>query len=327
MARRKKKTGFQAFIDNISFSGLLLHPATLFVGLNVFIAATAMYCWDKYQDKIVDQDALVLTADKIVINTPPVWTKTNLKEAILESSGKPKSLFDSDLINDAVTTLKTVGWIENVHRLEKSAEGLSVELSYREPVALVELHEKTVPGWKKNDQLIPVDRHGVVMPENLVVDDGSRPKIYVYHYDRESGKIPDHMKKILRWAIWPDERVTQAAAISNLLVQDWKALGLSRIISFKMIELANDHSQSFELWTDEGRNAATVIWGNAPGFEVAGEATALQKLVALRAYIQANGPLNKLSERKIDLKSGQAQLVAKSSNLEYRNAFTVRQHR
>ena len=327
MARRKKKSGFQAFIDNISFSGLMLHPATLFVGLNVFIAAAAMYCWDKYQDKIVDHDALVLSEDKIAINTPPVWAKTNLKEAILESSGKPKSLFDTDLIQDAVSTLKTVGWIENVHRLEKSTNGLSVELSYREPVAFVELHEKTVPGWKKKDQLIPIDRHGVVMPENLVIDDGSRPKIYVSHFDQETGKVPSHMQEILRWATWPDDRITQAAAISNLLIQDWQALGLCRIITFPASEPTQNSSTPFELWTNEGPNAATIIWGNAPGLEVIGEATADQKLTALKAYVQANGPLNKLSGRRIDITSGQAQRVAHSPNSLQRRAFSIRQHR
>ena len=320
MARRKK-SGFQAFIDGITVTGLLLHPGTLFVAFNVAIAITAIMCWDRYQDKILDHESLSLTADKIEVNAPPNWTKTDLKEAILESSGRPMSLLDPNLLSDAAATLKTVGWVEEVRRMEKSPEGLKVDLSYREPVALVELHGNTVSGWKKAaEQLIPVDRHGVVLPTASLVDDGSRPKIYLFHYGQKKGVMPDHLKHVYQWTQWPDNRVQGAAAIGELFKARWQQYGLCRITSRRAFEATNSASIPFELWTKSGKNAAIVIWGNPPGQEIAGEAMANEKLAAIDEYVRKNGMLDSLSERMIDLRGGRAIEVSPSS-LGYRKGL------
>ena len=116
MARRKK-TGLSAILGDISPTALLLHPATLFVAFNVALAVTAIWCWDRYQDKITGPHATLLSEDRIEINSPPAWTKTNIKEAILTSTGQPKSLLDPSLISDAVATCQTIGWIEQVQHL------------------------------------------------------------------------------------------------------------------------------------------------------------------------------------------------------------------
>ena len=132
------------------------------------------------------------------------------------------------------------------------------------------------------------------------------------------------MRHIHRWTQWPDARVKDAAAISEVLVADWQAYGLSRIISWRVFADAQNDTIPFELWTDEGENAATVVWGNAPGSETDGEAHWEQKVAALQAYVQQKGPLNKLSETIVDLRSGQAVEVGRANGLGYRRSFEVR---
>lgn len=321
---RRRKSGLSAFLDNFSPTTLLLHPASLFLLLNVFLAMTAVYFWNRYQDKIVDPASTVLTAERIQINTPPVWAKTDLRAAILDSTGESKSLLDPGLISDAVAACQSVGWIEKIHRMEKTREGLTVDLVYREPIALVELGGKTVPGWKDKPRLVPVDRKGVIMPDSLVMQPAVQPKIFIFHSDETRQQAPQYLRHINRWTEWPDSRVRDAAAISEVLVANWRAFGLSRIISWRLISDADNATIPFELWTDEGENAATVVWGNAPGSELNGEASWDHKVAALIAYVEKSGPLDELSGRVIDLRSGQAVEVGRAAGLGYRKAFEVR---
>lgn len=323
MARRRKKTGLAAFLDNFSPTKLLLHPATMFLLLNAFLAMTAVYFWNRYQHKIVDPATTQLTVEKIQINTPPAWTKTDLRAAIIGSTEEPKSLLDPGLISDAVATCQSVGWIEEVRRMEKTRDGLKVDLIYRQPIALVELVGGTVPGWKGQSRLVPVDRKGFILPDSLAMNSNAQPKIYIYHTDETKRQAPQHLQQLHRWTQWPDARVRDAAAISEVLINNWQAFGLSRII-YRQLFNAQDPTIPFELWTDEGENAATVIWGNAPGSELNGEASWDQKVAALVGYVEKNGPLDKLAGRQIDLRSGQAIEGGRSAGLDYRRDLDIR---
>ena len=322
MARRKR-SGFAAFLEEFSPVSLFFHPATLFLVFNLLLAVAAVQLWSRYQHRIVDFQSVALTAEKIHINAPPAWAKTNLKRAILGSTETPKSLLDPALVPDAVATFQSVGWIEEIRQMEKTREGLSVDLVYRHPIALVELHSKTVPGWNKSPRLIPVDRRGVIMPESLAMQT-AQPKIFLYHSDASQRRAPQHLKHIHRWTPWPDARVQDAAAIGEKLIGNWQSFGLSRIISWRLFSDADNATIPFELWTDEGENAATIVWGNAPGSELEGEAAWQQKLAALESYVQQHGALNKLPERIIDLRSGQAIVVGRASGLGYKRSFEVR---
>ena len=216
MARRKR-SGFAAFLEEFSPVSLFFHPATLFLVFNLLLAVAAVQLWSRYQHRIVDFQSVALTAEKIHINAPPAWAKTNLKHAILGSTETPKSLLDPALVPDAVATFQSVGWIEEIRQMEKTREGLSVDLVYRHPIALVELHSKTVPGWNKSPRLIPVDRRGVIMPESLAMQT-AQPKIFLYHSDASQRRAPQHLKHIHRWTPWPDARVQDAAAIGEKLI-------------------------------------------------------------------------------------------------------------
>jgi len=226
------------------------------------------------------------------------------------------------LISDAVATCQSIGWIEQVREMKKTRDGLKADLVYRHPIAVVELDDKTVVGWEKSKKLVPVDRTGVIMPESLAVQ-GAQPSIFISHSNETQERALLHLKHIYQWTQWPDQRVTDAAAISEVLIRDWQATGLSRIISWRQFKDAEDQTIPFELWTNNGENAATVIWGNSPGAELENEAGWEQKLAALHGFIQQHGRLDQLPEQIIDLRSGQAIVVGKGS-MGYRRGFDVR---
>ena len=58
---------------------------------------------------------------------------------------------------------------------------------------------------------------------------------------------------------------------------------------------------SYELWPDSG---AQVVWGNAPGKELQGEADAEAKLRALEDFVLQYGALNQQSGKRVDVRTG-----------------------
>ena len=89
MARRKR-SGFAAFLEKFSPVSLFFHPATLFLVFNLLLAVAAVQLWSRYQHRIVDFQSVALTAEKIHINAPPAWAKTNLKSCLLYTSPSPR---------------------------------------------------------------------------------------------------------------------------------------------------------------------------------------------------------------------------------------------
>jgi hypothetical protein len=325
MARRKKKTGFKAILDGVSLQNLLLHPATLFVALNVAMGVAAIYSWDRFKDDIVDPASNQLTEDNIRIKTPPPeWAKTDLKATLLSGTGSEESasLLNTGLISDAVKSFQSVGWIEKVVSVEKSRDGLDIELAYRNPVAVVELRggkSGTVPGWGSEPaKLIPVDRTGHVLPETLAFTGGKMPVVTLFHGDGQQAGVPPHLRHLYSWTPWPDERIKQAASLSETLRHDWHDMGLHRIVTWRSFADADSTSIPYQLWTEKGETSAIVIWGNPPDMETQSEGTWRQKVIALREYVKRKGPFNARQELVIDVRSGQAIELTQSASLQYR---------
>ncbi len=72
----------------------------------------------------------------------------------------------------------------------------------------------------------------------------------------------------------------------------------------------------FEIWT---KNGTRVLWGYAPGYELADQPVAEVKLEALARYIQTEGELADFpdpSAFKIDVSDGEAQLIKAERSAE-----------
>ena len=74
----------------------------------------------------------------------------------------------------------------------------------------------------------------------------------------------------------------------------------------------------FELWPENGTK---VVWGNAPGKEVVGEASAASKLEALVRFVSQHGSLEEMPDRRVDLRSGKIVITKDAHVAEKGNIF------
>lgn len=313
MARRNDDI-LDRLLEGFSLRGILLHSATLFVIATMLVIGTAIFLWERHQARIVNLEEFRLTEDKIQLTTPPVWASDNLKRMVIsgiskptpetsnpKSGNNPASVLDTQLVARTASVMKNVGYVERVKSVHKSKSGLEIDLVYREPIALVELSQHTFPyewpqKYQGKDILLPVDRFGVVMPESL----GTGlllPRILVVY----PVASPDQFQKLVTWADWPDERIKDAAAISALFEKLSDAIGLARIMTRRKPDQAGVSQISYELWPDSG---AQVVWGNAPGKELQGEADAEAKLRALEGFVLKYGALNRQDNKRVDVRTG-----------------------
>lgn len=313
MARRNDDI-LDRLLEGFSLRGILLHSATLFVIATMLVIGTAIFLWERHQARIVNLEEFRLTEDKIQLTTPPVWASDNLKRMVIsgiskptpetsnpKSGNNPASILDTQLVARTASVMKNVGYVERVKSVHKSKSGLEIDLVYREPIALVELSQHTFPyewpqKYQGKDILLPVDRFGVVMPESL----GTGlllPRILVVY----PVASPDQFQKLVTWADWPDERIKDAAAISALFGKSSDAIGLARIMTRRKPDQAGVSQISYELWPDSG---AQVVWGNAPGKELQGEADAEAKLRALEGFVLKYGALNRQDNKRVDVRTG-----------------------
>lgn len=291
----------------MSFRSIVLHPALWFVVATIVIIGGAISMWDRYQHKIVDPGDYRLTAENIWLSQPePDWANGNIKTMLLDQLREP-TVLDTNVVGNAADLVRSIGWVEQVQRIEKSKEGLEIDVVYRHPVAMVKINDR---------ELLPVDRNGVIMDGDLF------GRQQVSEYLRVSVYRPispnDHL---LTWQPWPDTRIQDAAAISAALTQHWRSLQLFRVVSFQLPgERAKP--EPFELWTEghvrpgdvtQTPHAAKIRWGSAPGSESAEEADALTKIQAINDFVLKYGPLVESIPlgKVLDVQSGRPILTSK----------------
>ncbi len=315
MARKRRRDDIlDRMIASFSFRGTLLHPATLFLLATVLILATAIFSWERYKNRILPPDQYQLTADNLQISPQPSWTSPDLRTMIVgdqrASDYRPVSIMDTALVPTVANTLQSVGWIEKIDGIQKSKSGLDVELTFRYPVGMVEINEKTVaPAAFKGKKAVNlhIDRQGVVMAGPHSERSGDHLLISIGN--------PMYMDQLLPWSQWQDVRVQGAAKIGEALRDRWKRLGFYRLTTFRSRSNADDQRIPFQLWTEPGRKYRVhLIWGNPPGEEMANEASAQEKLLAIDQYVQANGTFDQMTDRVVDVRSGSVVVLGDYNN-------------
>ena len=256
--------------------------------LAVFIAAS-FYAYKKFGLEIAGRsDQQVSLENVVLVPEQPEWVKSSLKEQIIGQYELDKLLLDDEeLVEQFAAAFELDSHVEEVVRIEKRVNHIRVEVTYRVPVAMVEV--------KVDEQrfVFPVDRSAVVMQTNdfdeadlgeflRLVSDYSKPK-------GNSGTP------------WGDPIITAGAAIANSLNDiAWKAMGLYRIYSIA----ENDGSNRLYYVNLKNDENIRVLWGNPPGEEVSSEASVAEKVTNLEAFFKENSTLSVSSETaEIDLRS------------------------
>jgi len=325
MARKRRRDDIlDRMIASFSFRRTLLHPAMLFLAATVLIIGTAIFSWERYKNRILPPARYQLTSENLQVSPQPAWTSPDLQTMILgdqrDQDYRPKSIMDTALVPTVANTLQSVGWIENIDSIRKSKHGLDVQLTYRRPVGMVEINSMTIaPSAFKGKKAVNlhVDRQGVVMGGPHSEQPGDHLLISIGN--------PMYMDQLLPWSQWQDVRVQGAARIGEVLQDRWKALGFYRLTTFRSRANATDQRIPFQLWTEPGRKYRVhLIWGNPPGQELANEASAADKILAMEQYVQANGPFHQMTDRIVDVRTGSVVVLGEYNNAKNESLSNLR---
>lgn len=290
--------------------------------------------WAKWGSRIALQQQYVLTADSFEITPQPPWIHTDIRSAVLRDGGLANlSFLDPDLTKRVAQAFELNAWVAKALSASKelgdAAPRVVVTLRYREPVIMVRTRD---PGWE-GDCFWPVDTEGVFLPPEEFSRNQTRTFLRV-----EAG---NPMPAGSVGTSYGDVGVSGAARIAAGIKDVWSAMGLewilvrnekpqgvgqpveptylllpagapvdavasrrsSRLVSLTSPPVAND-APSLE-----------VRWGHAPGREVSGEASAAEKIAALRDFVARHGKLDQLPATVvIDLRPATGMVVTGQSS-------------
>lgn len=262
--------------------------ASVICALLVLIGS--IYLWDAYGEQILGQSRYRLHAENLVITEQPAWIRSNIKEYALENGRlEGELLSDRTLTPRIARAFLSVPWVDDVKMVNKTraAQGqITVELSYRKPVAMVELPPGSMPNFPNKSCLLAVDAAGRLLPteENFSEAEANQyPKI---------GGIDVAPVGLMYGQPWNDPRVADAAQIVDMLGDLWQKLSLYRIDVPKQADsspLGPDQHQDFVLVTSDG---TARPWGSAPGKELPQERTATEKVKLLREAVDDSSGAN-----------------------------------
>jgi hypothetical protein len=252
--------------------------------------------WNRVRDDVLANQDYQISPKDIVITPLPAWIHTNpidqvIRDASLEGS---LSILDEDLTKRLANAFSSHPWVAKVHRVSKQHPArVEVELTYRQPVAMVEMVavvrrdgrdeaefqlvlRSDVTGQSVQDVVLPVDAEGWVLPTESFGDS-----------DSEAARAAEANKYIRIRGIaslplsptagenWGDTYVTGAAQIAKVIGERWKRLGLRCIVAPQ-----RGVAREFDIYTYEllSMKGTRIIWGRSPGSEIRGELAASAKV-------------------------------------------------
>ncbi|MCA9177595.1 MAG: hypothetical protein KDB14_24080 [Planctomycetales bacterium] len=234
----------------------------------------AVFAWNKWGPEVTSQTQFKLAVEHIVVPEQPSWILEDVRAAAVRDGGlEGLQITDPSLVEKVEHAFSVQTWVAKIRRIRKRpGPRVEVELTYREPVALVEV--LTAQGQRA---LQPVDGEGYVLPEGFL---HANPAL-IHEFLRISAGYG--MPKGPVGTPWGDPHVIGAARICHKLKDHWKQLNLYRVVAVDTGVSAK--SANFELHT---RGDSRILWGRTPGLEQPGESDGETKLRLLLHYALAN---------------------------------------
>ena len=273
----------------MGFRGFYHGRAISVVLVSVVVVSSLVGLWSIGQSRLHhDKQFELRTEDMQLLPEQPTWIRGSVLESVVKQHNLEELfLDDSNVTEQLADAFMLHSWILSVESVEKSPVGVKVHVTYRKPVAMVEV--------KYNDEphVLPIDASGTVLPPgDFQADDiGNYLRIAADHL-RPSGNVGDP---------WGDSKVVGAAKLAGLFNSiPWKKMGLYRI------EVTMNPSDSAVVYyvVMKGLPEIRVLWGSEPGQETSDEQIAPEKMLELVAFYRANKTLQISSEpTEIDLRS------------------------
>jgi hypothetical protein len=244
----------------------LFRPRLLFAAA---VLVSAGICFPQLKSLLPNlrqHDGYRLRIEDIHISSPPRWTPVDLVEQVLHDSNlsSDASLLDDDLASQLAAAFAKHAWIENVEAVRIVPHGIEVELTYRRPIAIVQMPQG---GY-------PIDPRGILLPpEDFSEADARRlPQI-------------QNVKSIPQGAAgnnWGDVGVVAAARLAETLTSRWEQFRLAAIrVPERTSSDETLDEMIFELVSTGG---SRIVWGRAPGAQHPGELEPAQKIGKMEDY-------------------------------------------
>lgn len=252
----------------------------------VIVAAIAglMVAWNKWGAPTTTAAEYLVTPEKIVVTPQPAWIHADVKGEVVQVAKLTQlNLRDPKLVEQIAQAFALHAWVAKVDRVTKEFPArVEVQLTYRRPVAAVEITTGGQPG------LLFVDADGVLLPSGDFAQSQAKDFLRISAGSSTPASVYG--------APWGDERVAGAAKVAAAWGDRFREPGMVKIVASEKV----GGELEFELRT---AGETRVVWGAEPGREAPGEPTPDQKIAALRDYITDKGPLDRQNgERLVDLR-------------------------
>ena len=277
MGRRRKKANSESGLHK--FADYMCHPKRLCLVALALMAIISAPFLARYIPNLHEQPEYAVTVKDIHVTPPPEWVPQDIAQQVYSSAGLPDemSLLDDGLVQQVAEAYRSHPWIKSVQQVKKQQPAsVLVSVTYRKPVALVEVREG----------LYPIDADGVLLPPR----DFRREDVYKYPIVSRIGTIPAGSAG----HEWGDPVVLGAARLAEILTTKndkgeayWNALSVQRIES--PVRIAANDSLNDLIYRLRTKGGSEIIWGRAPGTGHPGEVTADKKIRRLETYLADYG--------------------------------------
>ena len=175
--------------------------------------------WYLVKNRVRYQPEYILSAGNVNVPPPPDWVPEQFVEEILQHSSlnQTGSLLDKTLPQKLAEAFAAYPWIEKVEQVVlRYPSGADIKLSYRVPMALVEIPQRDI---------VPVDRNGVLLPMEVLSDSTADWRSELLIIQGIQSPLPGSAG-----TLWGDPKVQAAAQLAEALSDISKTLKLARII-------------------------------------------------------------------------------------------------
>ncbi|VAX42466.1 hypothetical protein MNBD_PLANCTO02-1418 [hydrothermal vent metagenome] len=231
------------------------------------------------------KDYQIKSAD-IKVTPPPRWVPEDIVEQVIQKASLPEklSLLNEQLTSEIAAAFEQHPWVKEVLQVQKkSPAGISVELKYRKPAAMISVKQR----------VYPVSEEGVFLPPgDFSQTDTERYPLVINVQSVPQGSAGE---------LWGDPTVLGAARLAKSLQDSWKSLHLAAIEVPNQIK-ANEKigEMTFRLITIGG---SEIIWGKTAGVTPSKELSVSQKIKRLQNYQKKFGRLDRpIGPYEIDIR-------------------------
>ncbi|WP_166824917.1 cell division protein FtsQ/DivIB [Thalassoroseus pseudoceratinae] len=259
----------------------VFRPQTLFATASLVMLVVFGPRLIRHLPELTEQSEYKLRASKIDITPPPHWVPHDLVRQVVDAQGWEEnevSVLENDLAEEVAKAFGGHPWVSRVNEVRKRPPNVvEIDLSYRQPVGLVEIGQGLY---------YPISSDAVLLPPA----DFSRADFGRYPIVRGVESVPAGPAG----TAWGDPTVVGAARLAEHLMRShdhdrchWEAFGLTAVnCPDEPLPERTIDDVSFSLTTAQG---SEILWGRAPGTGHPGELSAEQKIGRLRQYLADYG--------------------------------------